>query len=216
MRCPERPSGVVAAADPAFRRDAVGCSAMGSPRKRVSRDAARTREALLDATRWLLTRRGYDQIGVRDIAARAGVDAALVQRYFGSKKRLFEEAIAGAFDLESALESEPNGSLSERLARLCTRKAHRKAELDPKLLFLRSAPSAAVRRSLAQGLDRELVKPLARIAGGRTRALAALAVLTGFDMVHDVLGMGLLGDAEGRRLLEALLEACVERRATRG
>ncbi|WP_437821612.1 helix-turn-helix domain-containing protein [Sorangium sp. So ce1078] len=46
-----------------------------------SRDA-RTRAALLDAARWLLSRRGYDQLGTREIGARAGVDAALVQRYF--------------------------------------------------------------------------------------------------------------------------------------
>src|SRR5687767_11071532 len=74
---------------------------------RGSRDAVRTRAGLLDAARWHLTRRGYDQLGVREIASRAGVDAALVQRYFGSKKRLFEEAIAGHFDAKPLLAEQP-------------------------------------------------------------------------------------------------------------
>ena len=50
------------------------------------RNAAATRQAILDSARWCFSRDGYDQVGVRDIAARAGADPALVNRYFGSKE----------------------------------------------------------------------------------------------------------------------------------
>lgn len=58
----------------------------GAPRGRC---AASTREALLVAASIRFGRYGYDGTSVRDIARDAGVDAALVYRYFGSKDGLF-------------------------------------------------------------------------------------------------------------------------------
>src|SRR5215813_12992953 len=63
------------------------------PRKR---DAAATRAAILSAAREVFARSGYDGVGVREIAAAAGVTAMLVNRYFGSKEGLFAEAIAAS------------------------------------------------------------------------------------------------------------------------
>lgn len=53
------------------------------------RDAGRTRKAILRAARELFARASYENVQTRQIAALAGVDAALLNRYFGSKKRLF-------------------------------------------------------------------------------------------------------------------------------
>src|SRR5882672_5941043 len=58
------------------------------------RDAARTRAAILASAREAFARAGYDGAGVREIAQGAGVTAMLVNRYFGSKERLFAEVIA--------------------------------------------------------------------------------------------------------------------------
>ena len=44
------------------------------------------------ATRRFATQ-GYERAGAREIAADAGVTAALVNRYFGSKEGLFAEVI---------------------------------------------------------------------------------------------------------------------------
>ncbi|MEO3973857.1 TetR/AcrR family transcriptional regulator [Streptomyces sp. CAU 1734] len=52
--------------------------------------AAGTRAALADAAALRFGRYGYSGTSVRDIARDAGVDAALVYRYFGSKEALFE------------------------------------------------------------------------------------------------------------------------------
>ncbi|AKA02322.1 TetR family transcriptional regulator [Streptomyces noursei ZPM] len=58
------------------------------------RDAQGTRRLLLDAASHLFAERGYERATVRDIASRAGVNQALLFRYFGSKKALFGEVMA--------------------------------------------------------------------------------------------------------------------------
>src|SRR5215510_8536318 len=66
-------------------------AAQTKPRKR---NAAATREAILKSARTAFARAGYDGVGVREIAAGAGVTAMLVNRYFGSKEQLFAEVLA--------------------------------------------------------------------------------------------------------------------------
>jgi AcrR family transcriptional regulator len=58
-----------------------------------SRDADGTRQALLDAARRRFARDGYSSTTVRDIAQDAGVNVALISRYFDSKEGLFEACL---------------------------------------------------------------------------------------------------------------------------
>jgi AcrR family transcriptional regulator len=96
---------------------------------------------MLEAARALFTRDGYDHVGVRDVASVVGVDAALVIRYFGSKERLFAEAVAQGFDPGGYLEGERSG-LGERLARSVLQKEKDDGGgYDPLLALLRSAPN---------------------------------------------------------------------------
>src|SRR3546814_7260502 len=57
------------------------------------RDAERSKQALLEAAQRLFSGRGYTEVSVRDIAADAGINPALVSYYFGSKKALFAMAL---------------------------------------------------------------------------------------------------------------------------
>ncbi|KFA89777.1 TetR/AcrR family transcriptional regulator [Archangium violaceum] len=57
------------------------------------RDAERTRAAILAAARTLFSTRGYAHTGVREVADLAGVNSALVGRYFGSKLGLFRATL---------------------------------------------------------------------------------------------------------------------------
>lgn len=57
----------------------------------------RTRAAILAAARELFAAHGYERTTVRDVAAKAEIDPAMVIRYFGSKDGLF--ARAAVFDL---------------------------------------------------------------------------------------------------------------------
>jgi len=61
-------------------------------RKPRTPKAKRTQQALLDTARELFSTRGFDGTTIRAIAARAGVDPAMVIRYFGSKDSLFARA----------------------------------------------------------------------------------------------------------------------------
>lgn len=56
------------------------------------RNAATTARRLLEAARARFAREGFDRTSIRDIAGDAGVDQALVIRYFGSKEKLFAAA----------------------------------------------------------------------------------------------------------------------------
>lgn len=66
------------------------CGVPDAPAK--SRKSDRTRAAILAAARDLFARDGYDGATIRDIAARADIDPAMVIRYFGSKDDLFIRA----------------------------------------------------------------------------------------------------------------------------
>jgi AcrR family transcriptional regulator len=66
----------------------------GTTRRRGRRPGGTdTRTALVDAAREVFTDQGYDGATVRAIAARAGVDAAMVNHWFGGKEGLFAESV---------------------------------------------------------------------------------------------------------------------------
>jgi AcrR family transcriptional regulator len=64
-------------------------------RRRPGRPAGTsdTRERILTSARELFARNGIDRTSIRAVAAGAGVDAALVHHYFGTKQELFTAAI---------------------------------------------------------------------------------------------------------------------------
>jgi AcrR family transcriptional regulator len=70
--------------------DAATLKDRAPPRKR---DAQATRAAMLEAAKAQFARLGYDHTALRDIAAEAGADVALIKRYFGGKEALFTEAL---------------------------------------------------------------------------------------------------------------------------
>lgn len=52
-----------------------------------------TRQALLEAARELFSSRGYEGVGIREIAERAGANIASINYYFGSKSALYLETV---------------------------------------------------------------------------------------------------------------------------
>ncbi|WP_133905884.1 TetR family transcriptional regulator [Actinophytocola oryzae] len=65
----------------------------GARRRGRRPGGADTREALVNAAREVFIEQGYDGATVRAIAAKAGVDAAMVNHWFGGKEGLFGEAV---------------------------------------------------------------------------------------------------------------------------
>ena len=71
-----------------------------TPRTGRRRGTSSSREDIRRAARKLFAERGYQGASMRVIAAEAGVDAALVVHFFGSKATLLGEAIDWPFDPE--------------------------------------------------------------------------------------------------------------------
>src|SRR5215467_6545676 len=109
------------------------------------RDAAATRSAILASARKAFARAGYDGVGVREIAAGAGVTAMLVNRYFGSKEKLFAEVAADTMKDPVILAPENLAApdLSAALARALVQiTAPGATPLDGFLILLHSASSS--------------------------------------------------------------------------
>ncbi len=174
-------------------------------RSRRQGGAAATRAAMLEAARVLFTRDGYDHVGVRDIAAVVGVDPALIIRYFGSKEKLFAEAVPGRFALSEGLLEGERAGLGERLARYVLRKEGKEGEeFDPLLALLRSAPNERAAALLREGLDERFVRPLARWLGGERaeeRAGLIAANLFGLAFMRSVLRSAPLAAGESEHLV---------------
>ncbi len=81
----------------------------------AGRNAAQTRTTLLEAAAYWFARKSYDHVNVREIAERAGVAPALINRYFGSKALLFSELLAEAGHTGNPLDGDI-ASLGGRLA----------------------------------------------------------------------------------------------------
>ncbi len=90
-----------------------------APRRRGRRPGGGdTRNLLLDAARSAFVELGYDGATVRGIAERAGVDAAMVNHWFGSKEQLFVTALQLPVDPSAILQQVVPGDpahLGERI-----------------------------------------------------------------------------------------------------
>ena len=91
-------------------------------RRRGRRPAGQdTRTALVEAARAVFAENGYDGATVRAIATRAGVDAAMVNHWFGGKEGLFAQAVLelpfDPLELLEILRTGPDDELGERIVR---------------------------------------------------------------------------------------------------
>jgi AcrR family transcriptional regulator len=80
-----------------------------------------TREAILAAARTAFAEKGFDGASIRQIAAAAGVDPALVHHYYGTKDQLFVAAMQFPIDPAKILPQVAAGGLDglgERLVRM--------------------------------------------------------------------------------------------------
>ena len=78
-----------------------------------------TREAIAEAARRQFAELGYDRATLRGIAGEAGVDAALVVRFYGSKDALFREVMAlppAVAEAIAGLADGPRATVGRRLA----------------------------------------------------------------------------------------------------
>jgi AcrR family transcriptional regulator len=169
------------------------------------RDAAATREAILRAGVEAFTRAGYDGVGVREIAAAAGVTAMLVNRYFGSKEGLFAEVVDVSVTERTVLGSDPRTLAHDIAAALVRRTAPEADTLDPFLLVLRSAANPRAAEILRAGIEKHVEKHALEVSGAaRPDVAIALALINGFWLMRAVIGSTALNEADDAALVDKL------------
>ncbi|MFI9503518.1 TetR family transcriptional regulator [Nocardia sp. NPDC052566] len=171
------------------------------------RDSAATTAAILAAARELFAERGYERATVRDIAARAGVNQALLFRYFGTKDELFRAAIADRG--RQVLTEGPTAGLLARLlvrALAPTDSATREQWLQAALRSGGDEGAAAIRRELGDEYVRAL-SSLTDDADGELRADLLLAWLLGIGLLRSVHQREPLASADTAAVAEHVLRA---------
>ncbi|MEU4313025.1 TetR family transcriptional regulator [Nocardia sp. NPDC024068] len=172
------------------------------------RDAAATRVAILSAAQELFAERGYERATVRDIATRAGVNQALLFRYFGNKDELFRATMTDRG--RSVLEAGPVDAL---LSRLLERVLEPGGGVSPGSWLqaaLRSSGheegASVIRRELGEEYLRAL-SSLTDSADGELRADLLLAWLLGIGLVRSVLRREPLNSSDPAEIAGHVLRA---------
>ena len=101
----------------------------------ISAAQAATRRRLLDAARELATAGGYEAVGMRNVAARAGVSAPTAYQYFSSKDHLLVDLLVELVgETTTTLSARPRPGLSPVDRAVATlRRAVQNAEQAPNL-----------------------------------------------------------------------------------
>lgn len=178
------------------------------PRRR--RDAVATRAAILASAREVFARAGYDGAGVREIAAGAGVTAMLVNRYFGSKERLFAEAIAATMAAPIILTEENlrSSKLGETIAAALVKITEAgDTPLEGFQIMLRSASSKRAAEIGREQIEAGHQKTMAGALKGdlaAERAALVLSIVAGFQVMRQMIGLSALADADAADLITLL------------
>ncbi|MFE4644955.1 TetR family transcriptional regulator [Streptomyces sp. NPDC056652] len=170
------------------------------------RNAAETRQALLDAATTLFAERGFDSTTVRDIAGLAEANQALVFRYFGSKEALFEEVMAEV-GRERLATTPAEHLLAAVLRDLLAPAADRDRSLEA---FLRSGGGGGAVSAVREQLGEEYARVLRTLTSGPDAALRAdlvLAWLLGIGLMRVVAPKEPLSTADSAEVSTLVLGA---------
>jgi AcrR family transcriptional regulator len=168
-----------------------------------------TRGAILQAARRQFAQLGYEGATIRAIAARAGVDPALVLHYFESKEGLFVAAMELPFRpsdvLPPLLELGTDG-LGERLVRLFLQVLnHPHSALEGLLRAAASNPRAAA--MLRGFVTREVIGRVAaalEVDRPELRASLAGSQMVGLAMLRTIIRVRPLAEADQEVLVRAV------------
>ena len=150
------------------------------------RDSAATKASLLDAAAALFADHGFDRTTVRDIAAHAGVNQALLFRYFGTKEALFEEVMARG-GREQIASTPPEHLLMTSLRSML--EADDKRRNRSLETYLRSTGSDSAASAIRHQVGKEYAQALATLTDApdaELRADLALAWLLGIGLVREI------------------------------
>jgi len=170
-----------------------------------------TREAILEAARARFAEHGYDGATIRGIAADAGVDPALVHHFYGTKERLFAEALRfpaiPSEILDQVAQAEAD-RLGETFVRTVLQVWESPETRDRSIALLRSAvtneQAAAMLRSFVEG---GIFGAIARVVGdddAEFRASLVASQIVGLGIARIVLRIDPIASADIDELAAAI------------
>ena len=181
------------------------------------RNAANTRARILDSARELFTHQGYEEVGMRDIGREAGVDAALVSRYFGSKEDLFAEVLNSCGSAKDWFEGDRADFGRELAYELVYDPPEMdECKLDGLLIMLRSTGSPKAAEIIRKSTYERFYAPFIKWLGGEdaeVRSRMVLGVLMGMALSRDMSGGYGLSEEDTARLCErltVLFQNCID------
>ncbi len=168
------------------------------------------RERILAAAVARFSRQSYDETGLREIAADAGVDVAYVHRAFGSKEQLFHAAVKRVMQTEKFLDdlgTDPARMLAAHV--VSKSKTDANCEAGPMGILIHSLTSPKAAAVLRAVVIEDFVAPLGTQldANATQRAALAAALLMGFGILRDVLELPDLTEGPGGALERGLADA---------
>jgi AcrR family transcriptional regulator len=180
---------------------------MPNPTRRPH-DAQASRRALLDAAAELFPTRGYGGTTIREIGERAGVDPALIARYFDGKEGLYLAALADERRTPPASKVGA-GDLVE-VTRMLFAHWEDHGPSPAMRALVGPEPTAEVRDQVRKILGPALLEPLAQRMAERglsdpdRRAQLLLGALAGVQMLRQNGVLPSVADASNEELLELL------------
>ncbi len=145
------------------------------------RDANATRAAIVRAARLAFARAGYEGAYLKEIAADAGVDAALINRYFGGKEGLFAAALNDAIRSEKLFLGE-RANFGRDVAKVFAAKWRPETAqgMAGFQLILRAAMSPATAPMLNDAVQARFMGPIRDWLGGADAAARARLIASVF------------------------------------
>lgn len=158
----------------------------------MARDAQATRERLVAAARMMFSRQGYEGTTVREIAAEAGVNPALINRYFGGKEQLFGEAVSIDLDFPDLSRVD-----RERIGRALVAHFFKRWEGSDRddllrVLIRTAATNGEAAARIRAILADQVTAMVADVAGpdrARERACLIASQILGLAYVRNILGL---------------------------
>jgi AcrR family transcriptional regulator len=183
---------------------------MTAPRRVArARDASASRAALLHSGRVLFSERGFENTTMRDIGKDAGVDPALIARYFGSKVDLYLATVV-AEDVDYGSPEDlvaPQALVAWLVARVESRGP------GPGLqAMVRSDTTPEIREVARAHLTRRLVKPLGGMFERRgvpeayLRAEVVVSALIGVLLARSLGSFEQLGELKAETLVQLICQ----------
>ncbi len=185
----------------------MGAKIVAAPRRRGRRAGGEdTRAALLAAARAVFAEQGYQGATVRGIAARADVDAAMVNHWFGGKQGLFTATLALPFDPAELIDQVVHGSpdtMAERLVRgFVTMWDTHEGRFATLMLSVASQELAAT--AMAEFLSGTVLRVVTDVTGGdqaQLRAGLCGSQMVGLGVIRYVLKLEPIASADVETLV---------------